>query len=152
MEHEGMVHALEEIKRLLRRDACLIDILPARQAPLIEVRTADTVLFAAPSAGYDEDDDLQHAEDALAWAIERALFALDRGHEFEFITIASSVAELRDFFAVSSAYEADRLDEATEARVGEMYGRVEEVMRTSGESARVVHRERARMSRLNPLG
>jgi hypothetical protein len=62
------------------------------------------------------------------------------------------VAELRDFFAVSSAYEADRLDEATEARVGEMYGRVEEVMRTSGESARVVHRERARMSRLNPLG
>jgi hypothetical protein len=151
MKHEGMVHALEEIKRLLRRDACLIDIHPVREAPIIEVRMADQVFFTEPSASYDYDDDLQHAEDALASAIEQALFFLDRSHEFEFVTIASSVVELRDFFAVSGAYDQDPLDEATESRVQELYARVDEVMRTSGENARVVHLERARMSRLDPV-
>jgi hypothetical protein len=152
MEHEGMVHALEEIKRLLRPDACLIDIHPARQAPVIEVRAADRVLFAEPSASYDYDDDLQHAEDALVSAIERQLYVFDRSHDFEFITTASSVAVLRDYFAVSGAYEDDPLDDATERRVEELYSRVDEVMRTSGGNARVVHRERARMARLNPVG
>src|SRR6266496_2338173 len=110
MKHESMVHALEEIKRLLRRDACLIDIHPVREAPIIEVRTTDEVLFAEPSASYDYDDDLQHTEDALVSAVERALFVLDGSHEFEFVTIASSVVELHDFFAVSGAYEEDPLD------------------------------------------
>jgi hypothetical protein len=151
MKHEGMVHALEEIKRILRRDACLIDIHPVREAPIIEVRTTDEVLFAEPSASYDYDDDLQHAEDALVSAVERALFVLDGSHEFEFVTIASSVVELRDFFAVSGAYEEDPLDEATEARVQELYARVDEVMRAAGENARVAHRERARVARLNPV-
>ena len=151
MKHEGMVHALEEVKRLLRRDACLIDIHPVREVPIIQVRTADEVFFAEPSTSYDYDDDLQHAEDALASAIERALFFLDRSHEFEFVTIASSVTELRDFFAVSGAYDQDPLDETTESRVQELYDRVDEVMRTSGDHARVVHLERARMSRLDPV-
>jgi hypothetical protein len=152
MEHEGMVHALEEIKRLLRQDGCLIDIHPVQDAPLIEVRTHDVVLFSEPSASYDDDDDdLKHAEDALAWAIGRALFALDRSHEFEFVTIASSVSELRDYFAVSNAYEEGPLDKATEARVEELYARVDEVMQSSGDNARVIHRERARMARLNPV-
>jgi len=151
MKHEGMVHALEEIKRILRRDACLIDIHPVREAPIIEVRTTDEVLFAEPSASYDYDDDLQHAEDALVSAVERALFVLDGSHEFEFVTIASSVVELRDFFAVSGAYEEDPLDEATEARVQELYARVDEVMRAAGENARVARRERARVARLNPV-
>jgi hypothetical protein len=151
MKHEGMVHALEEIKRLLRRNACLIDIHPVREAPIIEVRTADEVLFAEASPSYDYDDDLRHAEDALLWAIERALFVLDGSHELEFVTIASSVIELRDFFAVSGAYEEDPLDEATEARVQELYGRVDEVMQAAGENAWVAHRERARVTRLNPV-
>lgn len=151
MKHEGMVHALREIKRLLRRDACLIDIHPARAAPLIEVRTADEVLFAEPSASYDYDDDLRHAEDALASVTERALFALDRSHEFEFVTIASSVVELRDFFVVSGAYDEDPLDEAREARVQELYVRVDAVMQAAGEQARVAHRERARVARLVPV-
>lgn len=151
MKHQGMVHALEEIKRLLRRDGCLIDIHPIRQAPLIEVRTAEGVLFTEPSASYDYDDDLEHAEDALTWAIEHALFVLDRSHEFEFVTISSSVVELRDFFAVSGAYEDNPRDEATDAQVQELYARVEDVMRTSGENTHVAHRERARMARLIPV-
>jgi len=151
MEHEGMVHALGEIKRLLRRDATLIDIHPAREAPVIEVHAADGVVFAEPSASFDYDDDLRHAEDALARAIENAIFHLDRSHEFEFVTYASSVVELRDFFEVAEAYDETPRDEATEARIQEVYGRVEEAMRTSGDNAKVAYRERARMSRLMPV-
>lgn len=59
-----MVHALEEIKRLLRPDASLIDIHPLREAPIIQVHSAGGVVFAEPSSGYDYDDDLRHADDA----------------------------------------------------------------------------------------
>jgi hypothetical protein len=150
MEHEGMVHALEEVKRLLRQDGCLIDIHPVREAPVIEVRTTDGIVFAEPSASFDYDDDLRNAEDALARATRDAIFNLDRSHEFEFITYASSVVELRDFFEVTGAYDETPRDEATEARVQEMYARIEDAMRTSGENANVAHRERARIARLIP--
>lgn len=147
-----MVHALEEVKRLLRRDASLIDIHPVREAPVFEVHTADGVVFAERSASFDYDDDLRQAEDALSRAIESAIFLLDRSQEFEFVTYASSVVELRDFFAVAGAYDEAPREEATEARVQEVYARVEDVMRTSGESAKVAHREPARMTRLIPAG
>jgi|ERR671923_2495119 SAM-dependent methyltransferase len=150
MERGGMVHALEEIRRLLRAGGCLIDIHPVRDAPIVEVRTSDGVTFSEPSAAYDYDDDLSHAERALTTAVRRGLFALDGSHEFEFHTSARSVRELRDFFAVYSAYEEDVVDDEVEARVDTFYERVDAVMRSSGRDARVVHRERARMSRLNP--
>jgi hypothetical protein len=153
MEHEGMVHALEEIRRLVRADGCLIDIHPVRDAPVVDVRMADAVVFSEASPGYDDDDeeDLRHTERALTDAVHRGLFALDGSHEFEFRTIARSVRELRDFFATYSAYEEDPVDDDVQARIDEFYGRVEGVMRSSGHDARVVHRERARMSRLNPV-
>lgn len=147
-----MVHALEEIKRLIRPNGCLIDIHPVREAPIVEVRAWTRVLFSETSPGYDYDDDLRHAEDALATALERRLFVLDRSHEFEFMTTASSVEELRDFFAVHSAYEEDPLDAAVQELVDALYVRVDDVMRRSREDARVVHRERARVSRLDPVG
>jgi SAM-dependent methyltransferase len=151
MEHEGMVHALEEIRRLVRADGCLVDIHPVRDAPVVDVRAADDVVFSEPSTDYDYDDDLKHAERALTTAVQRGLFALDGSHEFEFRTIAGSVGELRDFFATYSAYEEDPVDDDVQARADEFYGRVDDVMRSSGRDARVVYRERARMSRLNPI-
>jgi hypothetical protein len=78
MKHEGMVHALEEIKGFLRPGASLIDMHPVREAPIIEVRMGDEAFFAEPSASYDYDDDLRHADDALTWALDRDLFVLDR--------------------------------------------------------------------------
>ena len=143
-----MVHALEEIKGLLRPDASLIDIHPLREAPIIEVHSAGRVVFAEPSPGYDYDDDLRHADDALMWAVDRDLFVLDRSHEFDFVTYASSVVELRDFFAVVGAYDESPRDQDTQVQVDELYAQVEAVMTSSGEKAKVSHRERARMTRL----
>lgn len=86
MEHEGMVHALEGIERLLRPDGSLIDIHPVLEAPLVEVHTGGGVAFAESSPSYDYEEDLRQAEDALARIVQRGIFVTDRGHEFDFLT------------------------------------------------------------------
>jgi hypothetical protein len=146
-----MVHALEEIKRLLRPDASLIDIHPLREAPIIQVHSAGGVVFAEPSSGYDYDDDLRHADDALTLAVDRDVFVLDGSHDFGFVTYASSVVELRDFLAVAGAYDEGPRDQATQVKLDELYAWVEAVMTSSGEKAKVSHRERARMTQLIPV-
>ena len=48
-----MVHALEEIQRLLRPGGSLIDIHPFPEVPLIEVYQGGRVLFAEPQPVHD---------------------------------------------------------------------------------------------------
>ncbi len=147
-----MVHALGEIHRLLRRDGCLIEIHPVVGPPTVEVRQDSIRTFAEPDPGYDYEDDLRSAEDAVDRVIEAGIFMVDRSREFELRTHSSSVAELRDHFAVSGAYDADPKDEHLLALQADLYGRVENALRTSGRSAEVVYCERARMARLRPRG
>jgi hypothetical protein len=151
MEHEGMVHALDGIKRLLRPDGSLIDIHPVREAPFIEVHSGAKLLFAEPSPSYDYDEDLRHAEDALARTVERGMFVIDRSREFDFTIYGSSVVELRNFMAEAGAYDESPRDEAAVTRQDQLYTRVEEVMRTTGDEVEVAHHERARMARLVPV-
>jgi len=151
MDHKGMVHALEGIKRLLRLDGSLIDIHPVLEAPSIEVHSGGRVSFAEHDPGYDYEEDLRHAEDAVVVILERGLFVMDRRCEFDFITYRSSVAELRDFMAQAGAYDDRPQDEAVVAGRAELYARVEEVMRGSEEQAEVAYHERGRMARLAPV-
>jgi hypothetical protein len=65
MEVEGMVHALEEIKRLLKPDGFLVDIHPVREEPLIQIYQRENLLFSESDPGYDYDESLQHADEAL---------------------------------------------------------------------------------------
>ncbi|MBI2973615.1 MAG: hypothetical protein HYY39_07510 [Armatimonadetes bacterium] len=150
MKHEGMVHALEEIHRLLRPDGSLIDIHPVLEAPLIEAYQGANVLFAEPSPDYSGED-YRQAEHALAQIVQRRLFVIDRKGEFDFLTYGSSVAELRDFLAKANAYDQRPKDEAVAAREAELYTRVEESMQTAGEGAEVAYHERARIARLKPM-
>ena len=146
-----MVHALEEIKRLLRLDGSLIDIHPLLEAPLIEVHSGGRVWFAEPDPGYDYEVDLRHAEHALALIAERGIFVMDRSCEFDFVTYGSSVAELRDFRAQTGAYDDEPQDEAVVAGQAKLYARVEEVISASREEAEVAYHERGRMARLTPV-
>ena len=150
MKYEGMVHALEEIRRLLRPDGCLIDIHPVLEAPLVEVYQGSRVLFVEPYPGYDYEEDLRQAEDALAQIVQRGPFVVERSGEFDLLTYGSSVAELRDFWAKAGAYDDSPKDEAVEGREAELYARVEEIMQAAGPGAEVALHERARITRLNP--
>jgi len=146
-----MVHALEGIRRLLRPDGSLIDIHPVLGAPLVEVHRGDGVAFAESSPSYDYEEDLRHAEAALARIVERGMFVTDRSHEFDFLTYGSSVAELRDFMAEVGAYDGRPEDDAVVAGKAELYARVDEVMRASGDRVEVAFHEKARMTRLTPV-
>lgn len=145
-----MVHALEEIHRLLKPGGILIDIHPVPEGYFIKALQGDRILFAERKRETCSEDVL-HAEDALAETVERDLFAVDRRAEFDFLTYASSVRELRDYWEELNAFEDDPMDEAIIAREEDLYAQVEEIMQASGAAAEVAIHERARIARLRPV-
>lgn len=146
-----MVHALKEIHRLLRTEGTLLDIHPVPEPPLVQVRDGDDVLFAEPDPGYDYDDDLHHAEAAVATVLGRGLYALDRTRDVDFLTHAASSMELRNHFAAAGAYDPTPKAPTLVARQEELYGRVDDIVARSSGSAQVVYNERARLNRLIPV-
>jgi hypothetical protein len=151
MEPEGMVHALSEIHRLLRADGVLIEIHPVREPPTIEVRSDGELRFSEHDPGYDYEAELRSAEAAVAEVLLRGLFILDGEAIFDFFTHATSVRELREFFAVSGAYDEAPKDEAQARRQDDLYGHVEELMAPAGDLATLVYNERGHMNRLAPI-
>jgi hypothetical protein len=149
MEAEGMVHALEEIRRLLKQDGCLIDIHPVREAPLIKVHQWGDLLFNESDPGYDYDEDLQHAEKALEEAVRRGLFRIEGENEFEVVTYASSVTEMRDYWATYGAFDDEPKDEAITTRQNEVYDQADKIMQNAP-GAEITYHERARITRLKP--
>jgi hypothetical protein len=149
MEHEGMVHALEEIHRLLKSAGSMVEIHPALEAPRVEINSNGELLFSEDDPGVDYEDDLQHAEAAIATVVERGVFAIEERRGFELRTHASSVNELKDHWAVSGSYDPEDKDETLVRRQDEMYARAHDVLeRSSG--AEIVYVQRATMSRLTP--
>ena len=67
-----MVHALEQIHRLLRPAGTLIEIHPAREAPFVEVWSNGELSFREDDPGFDYEDDLRSAEEAVATVVDRA--------------------------------------------------------------------------------
>lgn len=147
-----MVHALHETRRLLGPDGTLIDIHPLPEAWLAEVHRDGRVLFSESWRDHHyRDEDVVHAEHALAQAVESGVFLIQRQSEFDFLTYASSAAELREFLVRESAHREDSEDEADEAVKAELFARVEQEQRRAGSGAEVARRERVRITRLLPL-
>lgn len=146
-----MVHALQQIHRLLAPDGCLIDIHPFRDALYVEVHHRGKVVFVeqVPSSSAEA---VEHAEEALAQVIHRRLFTTVQETTFDFRIYGDSVAELRDYVVEANAYEEDSNPaELWEVERAETVRRTQEAMRSAGPDARVVLYERARITRLHPL-
>jgi hypothetical protein len=151
MEEGGMVHALEQIHRLLRRAGTLIEIHPALEVPFVEVRSNGELSFREDDPGFDYEDDLRSAEEAVATVVGRGLFVLQERRRFELRTHASSVREFQDHWAVVEAYDPEEMEEALVRRQDEMFARSHEVLERSP-GAELVYVEPATMSRLMPAG
>jgi SAM-dependent methyltransferase len=150
MKPEGMVHALEEIHRLLRPRGALIEIHPALEAPpFVEVNSNGDLSFSEDDPGFDYADDLEHAEAAVATVLERRVFVLEDRRGFALRTHAASVEELRDYWTVAGAYDPEEPEEALARRRDEMYSRAREALERSP-GAELVYVEPATMSRLRP--
>jgi SAM-dependent methyltransferase len=149
MEPAGMVHALEEIHRVTRPAGTLIEIHPALEVPFVEVRSNGDTFFAEEDPGYDYEDDLLHAEAAIAAVVERGVFDLEQSRRFELRTYATSVNELRQYWDVYGAYDPEEKEGALARQQDEMYARAHEVLERSP-GAELVYVEPATMSRLRP--
>jgi hypothetical protein len=149
MEVEGMVHALEEIRRLLKPAGFLIEIHPIRTAPLIKVVQGNDVLFVESDPGYDYDESLMHADEALEEVVLRGLFRIEGENEFEVVTYALSVAELRDYWAQYGAFDDEPKDDAIVARQDAVYAKADEIMKNA-RGVEVSYHERAHITRLKP--
>jgi hypothetical protein len=150
MAPEGMVHGLEEIHRLLRPVGTLIEIHPALEYPLLEVRSNGDPLFSEPDPGFDYEDDSRHAEEAVAAVVARGVYRLDESRRFESRIHASSVEELQQHWAVADAYDLEEKDAALARRQDEMYTRAGGVLERSP-GAELQYVEPAMISRLTPL-
>jgi hypothetical protein len=149
MEPEGMVHALEQIHRVTKPAGTLIEIHPALEFPFLEVRLNGELCFSENDPGFDYEEDSRHAEAAVATVVGRGLFVLEESRRFELRIHASSLAELRDHWAVADAYITEEKEETLARRAEEMYVQAHEVLeRTPG--AELVYVEPATMSRLTP--
>ncbi len=152
MQHEGMVHALEEIHRLLKPAGTLIEIHPAVDAPpFVEVRSNEELLFSEEDPVFDYEEDLRHADAAVESVLDRDVFALENRRRFELRTYATSVQEMRDHWALVGAYDPEEPEETLLRRRDEMYARAAAALDAASPAPDLVYVEPAQMSRLVPL-
>jgi hypothetical protein len=150
MDHEGMVHALEEIWRLIKLDGVIVNILPIPEGYSIEVHHNGRIFFAERKRDTLSEDVLQ-AEAAIKQVLDRGLFIMDQKDEFDFRTYGSSVSEVRAYWEEQNAYEEEPKAEDVLAREESLYAQVEEILDELGEGAEVAIHERVRIARLSPV-
>ncbi|TFH34610.1 MAG: hypothetical protein E4G99_09165, partial [Anaerolineales bacterium] len=140
-----MVHALEEILRLLKPGGSLIDIHPVPEGYFVKALLGERTLFAERKRE-TLSEDVQHAEEALADIVKRNLFVLEKSTEFDFLIYASTVPELRQYLEKLNAFDDGPLDETAIAREEALYSKVEAIMQANGTGAEVAIHERARIA------
>ena len=145
-----MVHALEQIRRLLKSDGVLVDILPAAEGEFIEVHHAGKVLFSE-SKRLAPSENVLRAEAAVEQVLDRGLFEIDREDEFVFRTVGTSVPEIRAYWEEQCAFHEEPKEKERLAREQNLYAQVERILDKLAGGAEIVFRERVRIARLSPL-
>jgi hypothetical protein len=145
---EGMVHALEEIRRLLQPEGCLIDIHPIRDG-MIQILQKGDLLFSSTDPGYDTDGSIEHADKALKEVVQRGLYLIEGTEEFEVIAYASSAGELQGYWAKYEAYNQEPKDDVIVARQNDIYAKANEIM-MNAPLAEISYHETVRITRLIP--
>ena len=146
-----MVHALEQIPRLLKADGILIDIHPVPESPRVKVLRGNEILFDEPRRLTDNED-IQSAEQALEEVTKRETYVVEQSEEFDFISYGSSGSELREFWDRYVAYDDGPEDPAKRAQKEAVYSRADEIVLEHGEVTKVATHEIVRIARLKPQG
>jgi hypothetical protein len=149
MDYAGMVHALEEIRRLLKPESLLVDLHPYPDWLFLQVILGRSILAREPKPQTYSEDVLQ-AESAIADVVRRGLFTVLETIEFDFFTYASSVEDLRTHWDQIQAYDDSPKDEQILLREEQQYERFRLVMRAAGDEAHVAINERTRITGLRP--
>jgi hypothetical protein len=152
MEYGGMVHALEEIRRLLKPTGTLIDIHPVAKPSPIEIHQGRKIDLVGYLSVHQWCIDYQQADNALSEITQRGLFATEREEEFDSLTYYPSAAEMRTSLKESIdkfARDAQSADEAV-PHAEALAAQAEELMRATVSGAELIVRESTHISRLKP--
>ena len=98
MEHESMVHALDEIRRTLKPNGILIDLRPVEDNWLVEVASQQEVQVAGqltdmPSGKADDEAAFR----AMREVESRGWFVKEREEEFAFFYYWDTPSEMKEF-------------------------------------------------------
>ena len=144
-----MVHALEQIRRLLKPEGRLVDIHPFQEGHFIEAYRDGELLFSERVREKDSEY-VQHAEKALSQVVDRGMFEIEDSTEFEFMTYSRSVDELGDYWHSLDVFD-DPQDEAITLRENHLFAQVDAILRASGEGSRAAIKERVYITLLRPI-
>lgn len=147
-----MVHALEEIHRLLKPDGKLIDIHPVAEHSSIEIHRNGKIDPAGQLEVSQWCVDFAEADKALDEIIQRGVFRVEQKGNFDTLTYYDSVSEMNTALKESIhkyVREGEPVDEEV-AHVEELAVQAEDLLRVAGKEARLVLREKDHISRLKP--
>ena len=147
-----MVHALEEIHRLLKPTGTLIDIHPVAESAPMEIHQGRKIAPVGHLPVPQGCTDYQQADHALTEIVLRRLFAVERESVFDSVTHDASVAEMRACLKESIdkfARDPQSADDAV-PQVVALAERAEELMQAAVSEAELIVRERTHSSRLRP--
>jgi hypothetical protein len=152
MEYGGMVHALEEIHRLLKPNGALIDIHPVSEPSPIEIHQAGKVDLVGQLSVRQWCFEFEQADIALAEIIQRGMFTVERNALFDLPTHYASAAELGTDLKESVEIFARDAQAAIEPlpHVEALTVRADELMRAAVSGAELIVHERTHISRLRP--
>ena len=147
-----MVHALEEIHRLLKPGGELIDIHPVAEHSSIEIHQNGKIDLVGYLSVRQWCIDFEQADNALAEIVHRGLYRIEQKDLFDTLTHYDSAAEMGTSFKEEIEYFARNAEGADETvlHVEALATRAEELMLSAGSKAELVRRERNHISRLKP--
>ncbi len=144
-----MVHALEQIRRLLKPEGRLVDIHPFPEGHFIEAYRNGEQLFSERVREKDSEY-VGHAEKALSQVVDRGIFTIEDSAEFKFMTYSTSVDELCEYWHSLDVFN-DPQDEAITLRENDLFAQVDAILQASGEGSKAAIKERVRMTSLKPI-
>jgi hypothetical protein len=147
-----MVHALEEIHRLLKPKGYLIDIHPVSEHSSIEIHRNGKFDLVGHLEVHQWCVDFEQADEALTKIVHGGMFTGEQKNMFNSLTYYDTPAEMATSLK-ESIYKYSRVNEPMEEEVQQveaLASRADELMNAAGHGAELIMRERNHISRLKP--
>ncbi|MCI0553974.1 MAG: hypothetical protein L0287_23750 [Anaerolineae bacterium] len=148
-----MVHALEEIHRLLKPNGFLIDIHPVAEHSSVEIHQNGKIDLVSQLEVSQWCVDFQEADNALTEIVQHGMFTVEEKGMFDTLTYYDSPKEMGAAFKESIhkyVREAEPIDEEV-SQVETLAVQAEEILQTASNEAKLALREKDHISRLKPM-
>ena len=147
-----MVHALEEVRRLLKFTGVMIDMHPVAESLPIEIQQGEKIDLAGRLSVIQWITDYQQADIALAEIRQRGIFVVEREGMFDAPSYYDSVEEMSAHLKQSIEKYARDAEWAAKdiAQEDALAAHAAELMQAAGSGAEVVVHERIHISRWRP--